>query len=111
MKKVTKKSLMLLLKGVLVIALFSVIVFNMYAESVSAITKDYSTFDFEKLKEANLENWTNYCQNSYNEQGEEAVADCVEKLSDTLEAFYNKLYKLLSKYQDKGLDINDQVML
>jgi uncharacterized protein YxeA len=95
MKKVTKKSLMLLLKGVLVIALFSVIVFNMYAESANAKVKDYSKFDFEKLKEANLDNWTEYCKNSYNDQGKEKVDACVEKLSDTLESFYNKLYKLL----------------
>ena len=111
MKKVTKESLMLLLKGVLVIALFSVIVINMYFEPVYAATKDYSTFDFDKLKEDNLENWTEYCKNSYNEQGNAKVEECVESLSDTLESFYKKLYKLLSKYQEKGLDINDQVIL
>ena len=111
MKKVTKKGLMLLLKGVLVIALFSVIVFNMYAESVVAKDKDYSTFDFAKLKEANLENWTNYCKNSYNDQGDEKVSECVDTLSNTLEKFYNKLYKLLAKYQVKDLEINDQVIL
>ncbi len=111
MKKVTKKGLMLLLKGVLVIALFSVIVFNMYSEAAYAEGKDYSTFDFDKLKEQNLDNWTEYCKNSYNEQGQSKVDECVESLSDTLEKFYKKLYKLLSKYQDKGLDINDQVIL
>ena len=111
MKKVTKKGLMLLLKGILVIALFSVIVFNMYGESVSAKSKDYSTFDFDKLKEANIDNWTEYCKNSYNEQGESKVKECVDTLSDTLKSFYNKLYKLLAKYQDNDLDINDQVIL
>ena len=111
MKEVTKKGLMLLLKSVLVIALFSVIVFNMYIETVNAEKKDYSTFDFAKLKEANLENWTEYCKNSYNDQGQEAVDECLNSLSDTLESFYNKLYKLLTKYQNKGLDINDQVIL
>jgi hypothetical protein len=85
----------------------------MYAESANAKVKDYSKFDFEKLKEANLDNWTEYCKNSYNDQGKEKVDACVEKLSDTLESFYNKLYKLLAKYQshNPSLDINDQVIL
>lgn len=109
MKKVTKKSLMLLLKGVLVIALFSVIVFNMY--SAKAVEKDYSTFDWDKFEEQNKENWTNYCENVYSEHGKDAQEHCYEELSGTLEKFYKKLYTLLTKYQEKGYSINDQVIL
>ena len=113
MKKVTKKSLMLLLKSVLVIALFSVIVFNMYTESAHAVTKKYSTFDWDNFKTKNEQNWKDYCANVYNEQGEEAQKECFENLTDSLEKFYKKLYKLLAKYQDHNptLPINDQVIL
>ena len=109
MKKVTKKSLMLLLKSVFVIALFSVIVFNMY--SAKAEEKKYSTFDWDKFKEKNTENWQEYCENIYNDQGKEEIAKCFEDLSNSLEKFYKKLYKLLSIYQDAGYPINDQVIL
>ena len=57
MKRVTKRRLMLLLKSVFVIALFSVMVFNMY--SAKAVDKkDYSSFNWDKFKEENLDNWT-----------------------------------------------------
>lgn len=109
MKKVTKKSLMLLLKSVFVIALFSVIVINMY--SVKATEKNYKSFDFDKLEEKNKKNWMDYCESSFNDQGKKAVNKCYDKLTDTLEDFYKELYKILAKYQEDNLYINDQVIL
>ena len=109
MKRVTKKSLMLLLKGVLVIALFSVIVFKMY--SVEAEEKKYASFDWDSFKTQNEEKWRNYCDNAYNEQSKNEKENCFNELSTTLESFYKKLYKLLSKYQEKNLYIEDQVIL
>ena len=110
MKRVTKKRLMLLLKSVFVIALFSVIAINMY--SVNAVEKkDYSKWSFEDFEEENKENWEAYCNESFNDQGTEAVEECYTELSNSLKDFYNKLYKLLAKYQEKNLYITDEVIL
>ena len=100
---------MLLLKSVFVIALFSVIVINMY--SVKATEKNYKSFDFDKLEEKNKQNWMDYCESSFNDQGKKAVNKCYDKLTDTLEDFYKELYKILAKYQEDNLYINDQVIL
>lgn len=110
MKKVTKKSLMLLLKGVFAIALFSVIVLNMY--SVKATDqKNYSTFNFDQLEETNKEKWEEYCRLSFNDQGKKDQEECYKRLRDTLKDFYEELYKLLATYQNDDLYINDQVIL
>ena len=102
MKKVTKKSLMLLLKSVFVIALFSVIVINMY--SVKATEKNYKSFDFDKLEEKNKKNWMDYCESSFNDQGKKvkptkdanvAYAEESSKYEGIIYTIYDRVYKIM----------------
>ena len=108
MKWLTRKRIMLLLRSVFVIALFSVAVFNMMPVKAD---KDYSTFDFDSLEEQNKEKWMTYCSEEFVEYGKKEQEKCYDTLKKNLKKFYEKLYKILAKYQDKGLYINDQVIL
>ena len=108
MKWLTRKKIMLLLRSVFVIALFSVAVFNMMPVKAE---QDYSRFDFNSLEEQSKEKWEAYCKQEFVENGKKEQEKCYNTLSNNFKRFYEKLYKILAKYQDKDLYINDQVIL
>lgn len=108
MKCLTRKKIMLLLRSVFVIALFSVAVFNMMPVKAD---KDYSQFDFNTLEEQNKDRWLAYCNDAFVEYGKKEQEKCYDTLTANLKKFYEKMYKILSKYQERDLYINDQVIL
>ena len=110
MKKNQHKKKMLLRKGpiltaLFVIALFSVTVFT--SNESKAANFKYSEFDWETFAEENKTYWEGYCQ----EGTEEEQEDCNNEILKSQEKFYKKLYKILAKYENQGLFINDNIIL
>ena len=73
--------------------------------SANAKEKDYSKFDWDKFYEENKLYWSSACENVINPE------TCEEEILIYQKDFYTKLYKLLAKYQQKGLFISDEVLI
>ena len=106
MKTKDLKNNMLLQKGkkiisLFAIALFSVIVLPMNPESANF---RYADFDWDTFAEQNKSFWSAYCENDDDPK-------CEDKVLKAQKKFYKKLYKILSKYEKKGLFINDNIIL
>ena len=71
---------------------------------VSARMSNYSDFDWDKFYSQNKYYWSEFCE------GEESE-DCVTGIIGYQKDFYTKLYKMLAKYQKKGLYIVDDIIL
>jgi murein DD-endopeptidase MepM/ murein hydrolase activator NlpD len=84
---------------ILVLLILIVIPFTANAER-----KKYSEFDWDAFYEENRDYWTDLCEGSQE-------ADCENRIMKYMKNFYTKLYKLLAKYEDKGLFIRDQIII
>ena len=101
MSKIENSKVMLLLKRIfLTITLFSVLVIT--TDDVWAANFKYSEFNFEEFANNNREYWEGFCQDD---------EDCQNEILKSQEKFYKKLYKILAKYEAKGLYINDNILL
>ena len=63
----------------------------------------YSDFDFEEFKEQTKNYWSSYCPNKDDK--------CADRIIESQKKFYKKLYKLLAKYEKKGLIIDDSIII
>lgn len=80
------------------------ILFFLNATIVFAGNKDYSSFNVEDFAEKNNEYWTDICSGEEYEECEEPVLK--EQLS-----YYERLYKILGKYQKQGINIDDNLII
>ncbi len=95
--KLSKK--MIFFISVFLIAFFS-INFN-----VNAANFKYKDFDFDKFAEYNKNYWSTYCNDSDNSE------NCQEKFLSSQKEFYTRLYKILAKYEEKGVNFNSNTDL
>lgn len=84
------------------ITLFSVMM--IYPIETTSANFKYSEFNWDEFAKANKTYWDSYCLNSNDE-------NCEDKILKSQKKFYVKLYKLLAKYENKGLFINDNIIL
>ncbi len=73
--------------------------------TISSASFQYKDFDWETFKDANKDYWYGYCKD------EEDKSSCEDLILKQQEKFYKKLYKLLAKYQEDGLYINDNLII
>lgn len=72
---------------------------------ISSASFQYQDFDWDTFKDANKEYWSGYCKDA------EDKSTCEDLILKQQEKFYKKLYKLLAKYQEEGLYINDNIII
>lgn len=88
---------------------FFLIVFFLSPRITNAANFKYADFDFDKFAEENLGYWTFLCSEDYDNQPE--IDTCKEKIIASQRVFYTRLYKLLAKYQARGLFIDDKIII
>jgi len=88
---------------------FFLIVFFLSPNITKAASFKYSEFDFDKFAEENLGYWTYLCSEDYDNQPD--IDKCKEKIIASQKVFYTRLYKLLAKYQSRGLFIDDKIII
>ena len=98
----------LLKMGILLIPFF-LIVFLLNPLVGNAAKFRYTDFDFDEFAEENLGYWTYLCSEDYDNQPD--VDKCKEKIISSQRVFYTRLYKLLAKYQARGLFIDDKIII
>lgn len=90
-------------KVVLLISVFLVSFFNI---NVYAANFKYKDFDFDIFAKHNLGFWTSHCSGNSKD-----VENCTEETLETQRQFYTRLYKILAKYEKKGLNIRDDIII
>ena len=70
----------------------------------NALVDDYTKYNWDDFYAANKTYWNRFCDE--NQDGE-----CEPTMIKYMKLFYNKLYKMLVKYQDKGLHIIDDIII
>ncbi len=91
-----------LLKRVINLVVAFLIIFLLGVNSVYANFR-YSDFDYDEFAEQTKNYWSQYCDN-----GDEK---CVDEIIKSQRKYYTKLYKLLAKYEKKGLLIDDAIII
>src|SRR5574344_971206 len=93
-----------LIRSITIILLFLVAFFigNIHSQAL------YESFDFDSYAKRNYGYWSSECENDVKSSNVEA---CVEKTIASQRKFYTTLYKLLAKYEKKGLIINDNLII
>ena len=99
MKKVIKNIVNLGKKMIFAISLFLICIC-----SVNAAGYNYAKFNWDDYVERYGSYWTNTCD-------DDETGKCVEKVLNTQKKFYNKLYKMLTKYEKSGLYVKDEIIL
>ena len=89
-------------KMIFFISIFLIAFFSMNF-SVYAANFKYKDFDFDEFAKKNLGFWTNSCSSKYDE---EDVENCTEEILESQRQFYTRLYKILAKYERKGVKFN-----
>ena len=74
--------------------------------NVVAEEQDYASFDWDEFYEQNHDYWSSFC-----EEEEMDAEECKNAIMKPMKSFYTKLYKILAKYQNKGLYINDEIIV
>lgn len=100
MIKVIDKHFRLLLKMILCISLFLICNQNVKADGYN-----YANFKWEDFKEMYKDYWTSSCEN------DEDSDKCTEAVLKSQKKFFNKLYKMLTKYERNGLYIKDEIIV
>ena len=100
MIKVIDKHFKILLKMILCISLFLICNKNIYADGYN-----YASFKWEDFKEQYKDYWTTSCEN------DEDSEKCTETVLKSQKKFFNKLYKMLTKYEKNGLYIKDEIII
>ena len=73
--------------------------------SGKAAVKDYSKFDWDTFYKENQVYWSSACEGVPNPD------ECQDDILSYQKDFYTKLYKILAKYQQKGLYISDELLV
>jgi hypothetical protein len=73
--------------------------------NASAKLNNYSEFSWDSFYEKNKNYWSDLCENDENEE------ECKNGIMYYQKEFYTKMYKILAKYQAKGLYMSDDVII
>lgn len=108
-KRLDNKMLLQLTKYIMlvVITLFSVVTFNVYAEA-GHVKYAYSEFEWDKFREQRKFWWSDACNNDKSIEDE---PEWCENVLKSEEEFYVRLYKILAKMDKEGFAINDEIIL
>ena len=85
---------------ILCISLFLICNKNIYADGYN-----YASFKWEDFKEQYKDYWTTSCEK------DEDSEKCTETVLKSQKKFFNKLYKMLTKYEKNGLYIKDEIII
>lgn len=91
-------------KMVFIISVFLITFFSINL-NVEANNFKYSDFDFDEFAKFNKGYWTNKCSDSSDSD------DCTEQILEGQRQFYTRLYKILAKYEKKGVKFNSNTDL
>ena len=90
----------LFVKMILCISLFLMCNQKVYADGYN-----YASFKWDDFKELYKDYWTDVCET------EEDSEKCTEQVIKSQKKFFNKLYKMLTKYEKNGLYIKDEIIV
>ena len=90
----------LFVKMILCISLFLMCNQKVYADGYN-----YASFKWDDFKELYQDYWTDVCET------EEDSEKCTEQVIKSQKKFFNKLYKMLTKYEKNGLYIKDEIIV
>ena len=91
-------------KGIILSILFFSFMF-LFSGNVFAASFAYDDFNWDTFAEENKAYWEGICENTKENE------NCKSKILKYQKRFYVKLYKSLAKYQKKGVNIHDDVIL
>lgn len=89
-------------KMVFIISVFLITFFSINL-NVNAANFKYSDFDFDEFAKNNLGFWTSSCSAKYDKDD---IENCTEEVLESQRQFYTRLYKILAKYEKKGVKFN-----
>lgn len=91
------------------ITLFVVMVFSIVfgIDNVFAASFKYSEFNWDQFYESKKSFWEDACK----DENGEVDGKCSYEVLKAQKKFYTKFYKMLAKYERKGLFINDDIIL
>lgn len=92
--------------AIFAIALFSVIL--VLPTDTEAANFRYEDFEWDSFYEQNKKYWENVCSG---EETGDLKEKCEKKILKQQKKFYTRLYKMLAKYEAKGLHINDNIII
>mgnify|MGYP002517749522 FL=1 len=98
--KVINKHFKFFVKMILCISLFLI-----FSQKGEADGYNYATFKWEDFKEQYQDYWSSTCEN------DEDSDKCTEQVLKSQKKFFNKLYKMLTKYEKSGLYIKDEIIV
>ena len=84
--------------------IFSISLFLICICGANAAGYNYSKFNWDDYVERYGSYWTNTCD-------DDETGKCVERVLNTQKKFYNKLYKMLTKYERSGLYVKDEIIV
>lgn len=90
----------LLKRMILIVSVFLISFFSLKVNTGAASFK-YSDFDFDEFAKLNKGYWTRDCAGDTDEE------NCNEKMLESQREFYTRLYKILAKYERKGVKFNE----
>lgn len=99
-----KESINIALKKVILI--ISIFLVSFFGVEVKAANFKYKDFDFDIFAKENLGYWSSNCSGNSKD-----VENCTEEILETQRKFYTRLYKILAKYERKGLNIRDDIII
>ena len=86
----------------MILVLMNLLIFMPF--KANALVNDYSKFKWEDFYEHNKDYWGNWCEGKQD-------ADCEPTIIKNMQSLYTKMYRMLAKYQDKGLYIIDDIIV
>ena len=94
------------IKKILKIAMIVIASFLMSFLSCEAATFKYSEFNWKKFLSDHPNYWITGCTTN-----EDGIENCDDEILKKQEKFYTRLYKILAKYEKKGLYIKDYIII
>lgn len=105
MSRVLNKILNVINKNHLSMILVLLTLLVIFPIKASAKMRNYADFDWDSFYEKNKNYWTDLCENDENE------GECRNGILHYQKDFYTKMYKILAKYQAKGLYMSDDIII
>ena len=83
----------------------TLILFLILTINVKAASFAYKDFDFNEFAENTKNYWGTICED------DEDSNMCIETITKNQKEYYTRLYKILAKYEEKGLHIDDKIII
>lgn len=83
----------------------SLILFLILTINVKASSFAYKDFNYDEFVENTKDYWGTACED------DEDTGKCIETITKNQKSYYTRLYKILAKYEEKGLHVDDKTII